>query len=247
MLIDKISHSRLQLFYQCPFKYRLKYHEKINPSYTPDYFEFGHFMHRALELIVKNKTTVDEAAKESMKEFFNFDASYLDRSRNMFSNFLKFQEMIYSNDFDHEETEKEFRLNLGDEPRSFLVNGVVDRTIHFNNNKILIVDYKTSKAHNQIKKETANDDKQLLTYMWACSIENSAALEDITSMLFYLESGDKVIAHPEKRKIDLHVQECLITANIISDMDPSQAKANVSRACRFCDYNTICPFYKRSN
>ncbi len=242
MIINKISHSRLGVFDQCPFQYRLKYHEKIK-SLLPEplYFEYGHYIHYMCELVVKNKMTIEKASIKAIAKYGDFDKTYISRIPNMVSNFKAFQNSIYSDEFESESTEIEFKIPIKGE--NFYFNGFIDRDIRFKNDNVLILDYKTSKKRNQVNKNYINQDPQLLTYIWAYSETTGTPIDAISGMLFYLESGDKLIARPDSRSVSMHIHECIAKAKKIEKMEPEQAKANLNKFCRWCEYRTICPTF----
>jgi len=245
MIIKKISHSRLKLYDNCPFHYRLKYHEKLkSPLEDPPYFEYGHYIHYMFELVVKDKISLQEASKKSRAKYGDFGKEYVKRIPNMISHFKAFQESIYNDQFDSEETEFEFNIPVKGE--DFKFNGFIDRKINFKNGNILIADYKTGKKHNQVKRQYINQDPQLLTYIWACSEVSGTPIDAISGMLFYLESGDKLMANPDPRRVSMHVSQCITKAREIQAMDPEKAEPNVNRLCGWCEYRTICPAYLAS-
>jgi len=245
VIIKKISHSRLGTYDQCPFHYRLRYHEKIkSPLEEPPYFEFGHYVHYMFELVVKDKMPLERASVKARAKYGNFDKTYVKRIPNIIANFKRLQDSIYSDQFEKEETELEFKIPI--EGENFYFNGFIDRKIDFKNGNILIMDYKTSKKHNQVKKYYIDQDPQLLTYIWATSQLTEAPIDAISGMLFYLESGDKLIANPDSRRVSMHIQECVGKAKEIEKMDPEDAEARVTKLCGWCEYRTICPTYLAS-
>lgn len=53
------SHSRISLFESCPFKYKLKYIEKVEPEITQKWKTVGRSYHQAIEHYLKTGTTDD--------------------------------------------------------------------------------------------------------------------------------------------------------------------------------------------
>lgn len=246
MIIEKASHSRLQTFKHCQLQYRFKYNDKLESTLPkPEYFEFGHFIHKTFELVIQDKLPISEAAAIARKEFCQFGIKYSNRIPNMLNNFKKFQDMIYSQkdlEITHEETEGEFNILLN-ERHNVNFNGFIDRKINYSNGNILIIDYKTSQKRNQVNKFKINQDPQLMTYIWATHKKYDIDIERIAAMLFYLDSGDKLVSRPDKRRVSLYIQDCDRLVDTIKSMKPENAKANVTKLCNFCEFRNICPHF----
>jgi RecB family exonuclease len=243
LIINNISHSRIELFKQCQYKYRLLYHDKIkSPLPEEQHFVFGKFIHKMLELIVKDKLTNEIAINKSLEMFSNLDRSYLEKLPNIIRHFDYFQKQIYNEDFLKETTEETFELPVFD--GEFVFKGVIDRKIFYKNGKVLIIDYKTSQKKNQIKKELANQNPQLIIYTWASNLTEKIDIDNIHSMLFYLNSGNTIFANPNKKTIELCINDICKTAMEIKNLIPELAKPNPGPLCNYCEYRTICKYFK---
>lgn len=243
MKIEKISYSRLELFNQCQYHYKLHYDDKVkSPLPEPEYFEFGHYIHKLAELVVRDNISIEEASKISYAEYNRFGKEHNNKIKKMIRNFIGFQKNIENSNPIKNEAEVEFDITEND----FRINGYIDRVITYNNNNVLIVDYKTSKENNEIKQKDIHNSKQLMTYAWAYNKITNTPIENISAMLFYLDSGNKPITRFNSEKINNHIKETIKLGNIIKQMDPEKAKANVTKLCNWCEYRTICKYFLQS-
>lgn len=243
MIINKISFSRLEIFNQCQYRYRLHYHDEIkSPLPEPPYFEFGHYIHKTAELVVTEGLSVEEASKESFKKYNKFGKEYIDKTPVMIRHFIDFQKYISISKPLNDSAELEFNLELND----FKLNGFIDRVISYDQERTLIADYKTSKSHNETKQKDIHDSKQLKMYVWAYNQITGVPVEKISAMLFYLESGNKPITRFTTTEIEDHIEQTISCGNVIRNMDPQDAKPNITNLCKWCEYRTICKPYLQS-
>jgi putative RecB family exonuclease len=244
MLLEHISHSRLQTFEQCPRKYRFRYDDKI-PSPIPKepYLDFGNFIHKLFELVLKG-SSYDEAFQVALKEYHGFPQAYHNRIGDILQKFKTFNEQIEQSGPISQSAEEKFNLFVG--KSTITVTGTIDRKIRYDTGKILIVDYKTSQKRNQVPAFMINHDKQLMTYIWATSKTEGVEMEDISGMLFYVESGDKLVAKPDPREITLHMFQCDNLAKRILATKPENVVGCTSKLCNYCEYRSLCPDFKQN-
>ena len=243
MIIEKISYSRLGVFDQCAYQYRLHYHDKIkSPLPEPPYFEYGHYMHKMAELVVEECISISEASKKAFKEHNKFGPEYIKRAPGMIRNFEEFQKYIKMSKPINDQAEVEFNL----ERDGFKLNGFIDRAITYENDRTLIADYKTSKSNNEIKQKDIHGSKQLMMYVWAYNQITGVPIEKISAMLLYLESGHKPITKFTPEQVEDYMSSAIRSGQIIKDMKPEDARANINRLCGWCEYRTICKSYLQS-
>ncbi len=243
MIIDKISFSRLGIFEQCQYRYKLHYHDKVkSPLPEPPYFEYGHYIHKIAELVVSENIPVEIASKKSFEKYNKFGKEYINKIPIMIRNFINFQEHIKSSSPLHDSAELEFNI----EKDGFILNGFIDRVIKYNNDKTLIADYKTSKSHNETLQKDIHESKQLKMYVWAYSQTKNVPVEKISAMLFYLESGNKPITRFTTTEIENHIEKTITFSKCIRNMEPEDAKPNITNLCKWCEYRTICKPYLQS-
>jgi hypothetical protein len=242
LILEHISHNRLQVYIQCPRKYKYHYEDKI-PSPLPkeECLEFGSFIHKLFELVVLGKSMA-EALTEADKEHSAFSKSYRERIGSILSKFQFFNESINNSGFLSQSAEEKFDLTLG--AQKIPITGTIDRKIKYNN-KILIIDYKTSQKRNQVHPSMINRDKQLMTYIWATAKIENVPVENISGMLFYVESGDKLVCTPDPRMVTLYMFECENLAKKIIATKPETVRGCVSKLCNYCEYRNMCPDFKQ--
>jgi len=149
-----LSVSRVNLFEQCPAKYRYKYIEKL-PDRSSYQSATGTFLHKALELFVleyiKSKDLRASAQKafilakndpeiQELKDLITPEMT--SEVKNWIKEYVvlleKYPEKMPS--FLQAETKFSFQI----EKTSFVVNGFIDRIDQLSDNTIRVVDYKTT-------------------------------------------------------------------------------------------------------
>jgi lipopolysaccharide biosynthesis regulator YciM len=71
-------------------------------------------------------------------------------------------------------------------------------------------------------------------------------IEKTSAMLFYLDSGNKPIARFSKSQIDDCLDSSIQEARVIKDMDPKDARPNVTYLCNYCEFRTVCKHFINS-
>ena len=240
MIIKKVSHSRMNIFKHCPYQYRLQYHEKVkSPLPEPDYFEFGTCVHAIFESIVEEDMELKEAYEKHIGQY-KISAEHKRKFPIILRNFISFQKRI-SEIAIKQKAEEEFKIDVN----GILFNGLIDRTIYLNDNKVLIVDYKTGKQKNELTQAKAQVDGQLLTYVWATAKTDNIPVENIVGMFFYVLSGRKVMVKFTEKQVLQYIDSTAQLAMKIKEMEPIQAKPNVTRLCNWCKFRTVCTPYLR--
>lgn len=246
MNIQHISVSRAGSYANCNQYYKYKYHLKIaSPEPEFEHFIYGKFIHKIIEEYTKNKgkkevkEIMQEIYKEGLEEKpINLSPMYKKRIEPDVSNFLKLTKKI---GFDGE-VEKDFSIDL-DEPNKKLVVGFIDRLIH-HNDKIIIVDYKTTKQGPWRKTpETITGDLQLQCYCWVAMREYEVPAEKISAGLYYLLDGQMVAAKFSEKTLNELPQRLLAMYNEILESDPLNTIGNVGQHCNRCEYRSMCPFF----
>jgi CRISPR/Cas system-associated exonuclease Cas4 (RecB family) len=141
------------------------------------------------------------------------------------------------------ETEWEFSYDL-DPPHEKLLVGFIDRLI-IRGDKAFVIDYKTTKKSKwRTNKATVVRDLQLRTYARMVQKHFKIAPQNIKAALYFLEGEELVAASFSEASLALVEADLLEDYNNISQADPTKVWGNVGNHCKFCDYRSICPFYK---
>lgn len=241
MNIEHLSVSRSQVFSECFFKYKQKYHLKVvSPEPTPIYFTYGSLIHNCGQeyVLQKGKKSITEISTEIFKNI-TLPVEYQKKIPIHLNAIQKLTQKIGFDGF----TEYEFNHDLNP-PNQFIVKGFIDRLIP-KNNKFWIIDYKTTK-HGFWRKnaKTIVTDLQLRTYARIVQKKFNIKAENIKAGLYYLEGEELLGVTFSENSLELVEKELLQTYLTIKSMHPDEAVGHVGNWCHFCEFKSICPFYK---
>lgn len=253
MNIEHISVSRGKSYDQCPYYYKLKYHDKIpNPGEEQFYFTYGKIIHKIAEMHVQEKgiRSLDEIKKDVLSGSVEFEKGkkapklpreYQQRMK-IHINALKYlNETIGCEGI----TEYNFKYDL-DAPNKKFVTGFIDRII-IKENKAWIIDYKTTKIGPfRENKKTIKFDPQLRTYCRVVQKYFDIEPQNIKAALFYLEDKQIVHACYNEESLFSIEKELLNIYNKIKQHEPNEARGLVGNHCNRCEYKEMCPFFKNS-
>ena len=254
MNIDHLSVSRKQCWDLCEQQYKYKYHLKvISDKPQQIFFTYGQVIHKAAELYVASKGSnqLDHYIKEILKGNISLDrfksaskislpSSYYEKITSHIRHLKKITDFL---GFDGD-TEFEFMHDLNP-PNNFILKGYIDRILQ-KNEKFFVIDYKTTKVGPYRKdKNTIKNDLQMQSYALVVRDKFNIDGDKIILALFYLEGGKMVSVSFDNKTLDECKKTLIETFEEIKDKDPEKAKANVGNHCRLCDYNDICPYYKK--
>jgi CRISPR/Cas system-associated exonuclease Cas4 (RecB family) len=253
MNIEHISVSRGKSYKQCPYYYKLKYHEKIpNPGEEQFYFTYGKIIHKIAEQhvlqggsrclkeisrdVLEGKIEIEEGKKAPP-----LPPEYQKRLPGHVRALERLNGKIGCDGI----TEYKFRYDL-DPPKEKFVTGFIDRII-IRDNKAWIIDYKTTKeGPYRETKNTIAHDPQLRIYSRVVQKEFGISPKNIKAALLYLEGEKIVSASYTEDSLDSIEHELLGLYESISSHPPEEARGLVGQHCRRCEYRDMCPFYKSS-
>lgn len=254
MKIEHISVSRGKSYEQCPYYYKLKYHEKIpNPEEEKFYFVYGKIIHKIAEVMVeeKGKRPANLVCEDVLKGRIEIEEGikapplpleYKKRFPSNIKNLIKLGDSIGYDGL----TEYKFRYDL-DPPNKKIATGFVDRLI-LNEDKAWIIDYKTTKKGPfRETKKTIKHDPQLRTYCRIVQKEFGLKAENIKAALYYLEDGLILSASYSEENLNLIEKELLDLYNKIKNHDPNDVMGKTGKHCNLCEYKNMCPFFKKKN
>jgi RecB family exonuclease len=252
MLIDHLSVSRRKTFRQCAACYRFRYHLKTpRPGIEPEYFVYGKLVHRVAEIYVQKqgKQSIGEIAQEVMrgKVLIDENVSVIPRLspeyiRKLPKHLRSIQKLTEQIGFDGE-VEWPFEYDL-DPPNKKLLVGFLDRLI-VRKDKAYIIDYKTTKKGKwRTNKSTVLQDEQLKIYARMVQKFFNIRPENIKASLFFMEGEELVAASFTDVSLALLEADYKEEFETIESADPNKVWGNVGNHCKYCDYRTICHFYK---
>lgn len=247
MKIKHISISRSGVWHECQVKYRYKYHLEVIPNKPePPYFAYGKLVHKAAELYVKDKgaSNIHKIATELLSgsisdEFKNLKLSQ--EYKRKLPNHLSSIEKITSKVGCEGLLEHEIKLDLIPPNEKFLL-GYVDRII-FNEDKTMILDYKTTKpGFYQKDNNTIKHDLQLRTYAYYVCKQFNLDPSKVFCCLYYLENKKLVCTSYTQEQMSEAIDSLKKDYTLIESIGEGNAKPNVGNHCKRCDYQDVCPY-----
>ncbi len=254
MNIEHISVSRGKSYKQCPYYYKLKYHDKIpNPGEEQFYFVYGKIIHKIAEIHVeeKGKRSLSLICEDVLKGKIEIEdgkkapllpIEYKKRMPLHIKAISKLNEKIGCDGI----TEYKFKYDL-DPPNKKLVTGFIDRVI-IREDKAWIIDYKTTKKGPfRENKQTIKNDPQLRIYSRVVQKEFNLDPKNIKAALYYLE--DEVLlssSYSESSLVEIE-EELLNLYDAINEHRPENAVGKVGSHCNRCEYREMCPFFKNKS
>jgi CRISPR/Cas system-associated exonuclease Cas4 (RecB family) len=254
MLIEHISISRGKSYKNCPYYYKLKYHEKIpNPGEEQFYFTYGKIVHKIAEVHVqeRGKRPIGAVCDDVLKGRIEIDdgkkapplpPDYRRRLPVNIANLDKLNKSIGC----HGVTEHKFRYDLSP-PSGKLATGFIDRII-LDGEKAWIIDYKTTKQGPfRENKETIKYDPQLRMYCRVVQKEFGLKAENIKAALYYLEDGLVLSSSYDEESLTGIESELLELYNEISERSADHVAGRTGPHCNRCEYKEMCPFFKNKS
>ncbi len=144
----RLSHSKVTTFDDCPFKYKLRYVDKIKNNYVPQQLLDGSAIHNIFDKVYLET--------ETFLEFKNWlrGHKHYGKYKEQIENFIKYNDKLYLKYFQYRPLHTELRIF----DEKWNVIGIIDRVDKLDG-KIVVTDYKTGKFH-----PITNYDIQLGTY-----------------------------------------------------------------------------------
>ena len=254
MNIEHISVSRGKSYNQCPYYYKLKYHDKIpNPGEEQFYFVYGKIIHKIAEQYVSEKGSraIREVASDVLKGKIEIEEGkkapklpkdYMEKFPMHIKSLESFNRKIGGR---MGITEYKFRYDL-EPPNQKFVTGFIDRII-MDGDRAWIIDYKTTKPGRfREDKNTIRFDPQLRMYCRVVQKEYGLKAGNIKAALYYLEGEDVISATYNEESLDSIETEMLDLYDSIMSHPPEEARGKVGQHCRRCEYKGMCPFYRSS-
>ncbi|MDD4004226.1 MAG: PD-(D/E)XK nuclease family protein [Elusimicrobiaceae bacterium] len=253
-LLD-FSYSRMNLYKECPQKYKFRYIHKI-PEKPKTYFSFGHSIHASLEFLYRVDAppfpSLDEVLRVFERDWHTKtpeEKGYSDISREH-DDFLHGIKLLTGYYEKHKATlavpvsvEMFVKLPID----GLNVISVVDRIDYLGDGQLSVVDYKTGKTVvkepaqlNMYQKviETSPDVKNLV----AAKTGYSGAIKVARMSFYQLENLKENVFDPASVfEIEAFWKEVLAVADNIraEKFEPTPGE----KACRFCDYKNLCPVF----
>lgn len=225
-----ISVSRINLYEECPRKYRYQYIDKL-PQKEKPYFVLGSFVHQILERCVKSiigGISIKAAMRSALQLTYEqtpIPTAMLSELRPWLRTFVE----SWNVNAHPVKTEASFAFTLAD---NFRVRGIIDR-IDEEKDGIHVIDYKTSRSASRLT------DFQLAVY--AAALRNSKyPKEPIIAWYSMVRFGFK----QENRLVvsDKLINQTLERLHKVGTQLEQEDKWPVNRTstCQFCDFFQVC-------
>ena len=235
-----LSHSSINLYWDCPKKWHFKYVEKI-PEKPRHFFSFGKSAHNALEFLYDVRTLPPPSLEKVLANYEENwisegysgpeqEADYKAQGRRILEEY--YAKHIASFKIPYF-VEYEFALKVDGVP----VRGFVDRVDKIEGDRLEIIDYKTGKA---IPKKRVELDQQLTMYQMACEELLGLKVERLT--FYHLPSQTALTTERRQEDRVKELREHIVTtAKRIADgrFDPEPEE----RKCDWCDFKPLCPVF----
>lgn len=255
MQIEHISVSRKKTYEQCAQQYKYKYHLKMESNQEePFHFTYGKLIHKVAEeyVLCKGTSKLGEIGEKLMRGKMELEPGVFapkelpkDYQRKYLKHLRAIQKLTDRIGFDGL-VEHKFRFDL-DPPNGRFVTGFIDRLI-LKGGKAFIIDYKTTKKGKwRVDKETVKTDLQLRCYARVVQKEFNIQANNIQAALFYLEGENLVAANFSDASLALVEADLLDTYKDIEMSNPDKVWGRVGWHCKYCDFNSVCPFFKSSS
>jgi len=245
------SHSRLSCFEQCPYKYKLKYIDKVDIEISESIEAFlGSRVHETLEKLYQDLEFQKMNSLEDLLEFLHeqweehwHDDIIIVRSEYAPDQYLKMAEKFIR---DYYQTYHPFNQGrtLGIEEHiiidldgtgKYKLQGYIDRVMETQEGYYEIHDYKTN-ARLPYPEDIAKD-RQLALY--AIGVKNRFPdVKDVKLVWHFLAFNKEIDSHRSKEELDVLKQQ---TIHLIQKIESETTfSTHPSMLCNWCEYKPIC-------
>jgi putative RecB family exonuclease len=247
------SHSKIQTFEQCHYKYKLKYIDKIEPEISSSIeAHLGNCIHNTFEWIYTNILSNKIPILDEVIEFFTEKWTEEEtenllivkqnlNSKDYFNKGISFLVDYYTehHPFDEGtiELEKKIMIKLGEH---YLI-GYIDRlSKNKETGEIEIHDYKTSNS--LPSREKIEEDRQLAFYSIAIKEIFGKDIK-IKLIWHYLAHKTKITSERTEAQLEElknNILEIIKEIENTKDFPPNQ-----SILCDWCEYKSLCPLHNK--
>ena len=250
------SHSKVSIFENCPYQYKLKYIDRVEVDIPTTIESFmGDIVHRTLEKLYKDKKFKKLVSKSTLLKFYKdtWEKEYSEdilivkdglKSDNYKKMGMKFVEDYYNRmkPFDQITI-----LGLETQDRMTLPNGDqwhvrIDKLGCDPEGNYFVCDYKTNSRMKD--QEEADSDRQLALYsVWVKDkFKDAKSVKLIWHMLAF--DKDAVSERTEEQLQKLQGDVVDLINQIKKAEEEKNFPTNVTGLCSYCVYKSMCPSFK---
>ena len=253
VIILAYSHSQLETYANCPFKYRLQYIDRVRTSRKSIEAFVGTMVHDALEKLYRDLRMSHISELKELEEYYleHWDSSINDDI------------FVVKNEYKPEEyrqtglrcigdyyrryhpfeigvpiwLEKRVNIPISDERgRSISFAGILDRLDSFGDGRYEIHDYKTSSA--LPSQQELERDRQLSLYQLAVEAAYPDA-RDVELVWHYLVFDRELRLRREREDLE---GVAAYAARLVGEIEEAEDfPARESMLCEWCEYQEHCP------
>lgn len=257
-MVKFYSHSKLSSFEQCPFRYKLRYIDKIKPVVEKTIeAHLGSAVHFALEWLynsIKENSekvpSLDDVIQTYISEWektFSNNILVVKKNMDYKDYFNKGVEFILNYYQKHQpfkdgtiECEKKIYINLDEETK---IQGFIDRLVNnIETGKFEIHDYKT--ANTLPTQEKMDEDRQLALYSIAIK-ELYGKDKEVVLVWHYLAHDTKIISKRTNEQLEELKEDTKALIKKIESTTDFEIKPSV--LCNWCEYKDICPAHNANS
>lgn len=246
------SHSRLSTFEQCPYKFKLRYIDKIEPVIKDTIESFlGRIVHKTLEKLYTDLRINYINSLDELQQFLKLlwyeqysDDIVIVKKHYTVQDYLSLAQQYISTyyhryaPFDQTKTlgiESHITFALDDE-KKYKIQGFIDRLSFKDTGELFIHDYKTSSklpSQNQLDK-----DRQLALYALGVKKLYPDA-ENIHLIWHFLKYNKEFQSQRSEKQLKKLASQ--VTSLIDTIENTTLYSRKPSPLCRWCEYKPICP------
>jgi len=236
-----LSYSSINLYHDCPFKWKLKYIDKI-PERSRHYFSFGKTMHSVVEAfhVADHDMSVKDMMLVYRDSWLSEGYSDIDHEKELWDEGRRIVESYHAkhsvNRVRPLAVEYEFRVKIAGVP----VRGFIDR-VDQHEGGISILDYKTGRPFvaNRI-----DDDKQLAMYQVAMDLcEGFPGVSRVG--LYHLPSTTEFWGGRRLAFEVAFLEKWVVDAAKGIGNEEFKPRPE-SKWCGWCDFKSHCPVFGRN-
>ena len=230
--VDRISYSKVNTFITCPLKYQFQYIDKLERKDPTSSQLLGSYIHEVLEHWREGLDILE------VSKLFESKYPLADEEKSVIPSLLDCAKKFYE-PYAGLVAESELKLEypLTDSTgKDIVIDGIIDKLYHSNDNKFVIVDFKTGrfKADNQL---------QMKFYFYLLSRKRKYLAENMLGKVFYLRLEQQITHNIDEGDLN-EFENWLLTINEMVERT-TKFTHSFSSMCRFCQYrNTDCQPYK---